>query len=507
MGGDYEKGLFDQLMDVQARLEAMEEAHKKDRGKIRVLQTEVISLRGENERLRQKLTQVEEANRVLKVENEALHRENQLLKDDNERMKRILNNNSSNTSLPPSTDGPGKAANCYNGRQKTGKKAGGQPGHPGKHISKEEVEQKIREGVYEHRVEEIGTPGREYVTRYRLDLEIRTIATEIRIYADKNGKYQIPDHMKAEVFYGETVQGIAGHLDSEGVMANDRICDFINSLSGDSLRISTGSIYGFCQSFAEKCTESCSLIEDELLNGESICTDATTVTTNGKQTYIRNFSTANNVLYVSADKKNLESMGKMQILKKFTGTFVHDHEIAMYHFGTRHGECNVHLVRYLKKNTEETGNTWSRHMSGFLHGMNCARKKAIEQGQTGFSQEQLDRFEQRYDEIVALGREQNKHTRGKLAKKDERALLNRIEAYKSNHLLFLRDFSIPFSNNMSEKDLRICKNRQKMAGGFRTSDGRQMYCDILSFVQTIKRRGFNVLDSISSLMRGAPVLT
>ena len=31
MGGHYEKGLFDQLMDVQARLEAMEAAHKKDR--------------------------------------------------------------------------------------------------------------------------------------------------------------------------------------------------------------------------------------------------------------------------------------------------------------------------------------------------------------------------------------------------------------------------------------------------------------------------------------------
>ena len=59
----------------------------------------------------------------------------------------------------------------------------------------------------------------------------------------------------------------------------------------------------------------------------------------------------------------------------------------------------------------------------------------------------------------------------------------------------------------SEKDLRICKNRQKMAGGFRNSVGRQMYCDILSFVETVKRRGLNVFQSIAALISGTPVLS
>ena len=33
-----------------------------------------------------------------------------------------------------------------------------------------------------------------------------------------------------------------------------------------------------------------------------------------------------------------------------------------------------------------------------------------------------------------------------------------------NHLLFLHDFRVPFDDNMSERDLRKVKNRQKMAG-------------------------------------------
>ena len=51
----------------------------------------------------------------------------------------------------------------------------------------------VREGVYEHRVEEIGTPRGAYVTRHRLDFEVKTVATEIRIYADAEGKFQIPE--------------------------------------------------------------------------------------------------------------------------------------------------------------------------------------------------------------------------------------------------------------------------------------------------------------------------
>ena len=126
MGGHYEKGLFDQLMDVQARLETMEAAHKKDQKEIRTLTAEVTSLRRENKCLRDKLAAVKEETVALQEENKALRKENQLLREDNERMKRILTNNSSNTSQPPSTDPPGRAANTYNGRQK--KKWAGSPG-------------------------------------------------------------------------------------------------------------------------------------------------------------------------------------------------------------------------------------------------------------------------------------------------------------------------------------------------------------------------------------------
>lgn len=423
-------------------------------------------------------------------------------------MKRRLSNDSSNSSLPPSRDPekPTKAPNQYHGRKQTKKRAGAQPGHKGHGLSKAAVEEKIRAGIFDHDIEEIGTRGRAYITRYRLDLDIRTKATEVRIYADENGKFQVPNDLKAEVSYGEKVKAIAAFLYSEGVVSNDRICTFINSLSGDHMRISTGSVYAFCEKFATACQKVCAILEEEILDAYEICTDATTIKTEGKQTYIRNFSTERSVLYYGCNKKDLNTLKELRIFKEFTGFFTHDHETSIYHFGRGHSECNVHLERYLLKNSEETGNRWSHDLGSFLRGMNAGRKAIKRAGGTGFHPLQLKRYSDRYDEIIAIGLEQNKTTKNRIAKKEEKTLLSRLKKYKSNHLLFLYDFQIHYSNNMSEKDLRVCKNRQKMAGGFRTESGRQMYCEIMSFIETVKRRGLNIFQSIINLMNGTPVI-
>ena len=82
-----------------------------------------------------------------------------------------------------------------------------------------------------------------------------------------------------------------------------------------------------------------------------------------------------------------------------------------------------------------------------------------------------------------------------------------MEKYRKNHLLFLEDFHVPFDGNMSERDLRKAKNRQKMAGGFRKGSGHEMYCRILNIVETLKRRNMPLLKSLKKVFTGtAPAL-
>ena len=84
--------------------------------------------------------------------------------------------------------------------------------------------------------------------------------------------------------------------------------------------------------------------------------------------------------------------------------------------------------------------------------------------------------------------------------------MNRMEKYRHNHLLFLYDFSVPFDDNISERDLRKAKNRQKMAGGFRKASGHEMYCDIMSIIQTLKKRKMGIIENIKMLFMGTPAI-
>lgn len=509
MGSNYARMLYKEFEKLSERFDSVEKENTELHREVKRLNSDVSSLRKTCAILQGKNEMLEEENRQLKGQVETLERDNQLLRNDNERMKRTINNDSSNSSQPPSSDsdGKGKPANTYNGRKPTRKSKGGQAGHEGKTLTKREVEKKIESGQFKKRLEIIGEPCMgTYITRYRLDLEINTIATEIRIYPDKDGTYHIPKELCSDVVYGPTVKAMAAQLYCEGVMANDRICTFINSVSGDSLALSGGSIYHFCRDFSNRCIGENEKIKDLILSADVAGTDATVMTTDKKNTYIRNISTEDAVYYYSSDNKKLETLQKMDLLVNFAGIFVHDHETSLYHFGTDNAECNVHLERYLKKNTEETGNRWSHHMSCFLSGMNQARKERKASGRDSFDEGALLIYEARYDAILEEGYEQNKKTKGRLAKKEEKKLLNRLKKYKRNHLLFLHNFKVFYSNNISERDLRKCKNREKMAGGFRKPEGREMFCRILSFTETVKRRKQNLFSSIVSLFEGKPVI-
>ena len=112
MAGNYEKGMYNQLMDIMKRLDTVENN----------LRQEKIEHKEDVDRLNKRIGNLE--------------KENQLLINDNERLKSIINNDSSNTSLPPSGDQKtGKPANTYNVRKKAEKYAGAQKGLKGPTLS------------------------------------------------------------------------------------------------------------------------------------------------------------------------------------------------------------------------------------------------------------------------------------------------------------------------------------------------------------------------------------
>jgi transposase len=71
-------------------------------------------------------------------------------------------------------------------------------------------------------------------------------------------------------------------------------------------------------------------------------------------------------------------------------------------------------------------------------------------------------------------------------------------------LYFVRDLSIPFSNNLAEQDLRMEKVKQKISGCFRTFSGGVISCRVRSYISTARKQGWGIIDSLTEAIRGSP---
>lgn len=467
MAANYEKNLFNHNQELTIENEKL---------KVRLAKIEtetankylgiIDSLNKNLETVLAKCKELEE--RVVKIEVE------------NDRLRKQLNNDSSNSSNPPSTDTKPNAPNTYNGRTKTGRKSGGQKGHTGKHLSRATIEEKIAKGQMKHEVVNHGEPERAYISKYVIDLKVEAVAVEHRFY----GSVSIPMKFRPDVQYGDEIKSIVATLTGQGIVASNRIVDMIASMSDGAFELSDGTIYNFLTEFNAKSERPIGLIKTNLLNDIVIGVDETGSRVNARNMFFRNYSTEKYVLYSANQTKGKKAIEDDGILPQFVGTLVHDHNTVNYNYGTANGECNVHLIRYLKANLENTHHCWSKDMIDFLLSLKKSKELAISYGAKEFEQADLAGYRKRYDEIVGAGFEVLKNTKSRFYQKEEKKLLNRLKKYRDNHLLFAVNFVVPFDNNLSERDLRMIKTKGKVSGCFRSLDGAKIFANLMSIIKT-----------------------
>lgn len=482
---DYNNQLFKQLEEVLKKCDSLSADIKRERKEFK----------REKEILNERINNLE--NKVSKLE-----KEKEKLQNDNDRLKKIINNDSNNSSKPPSSD---IKKNIPNNREKSNKKAGGQKGHKAHFLSKKSVEEKIDNKEIEHILVTPIEPSKEYISKYILDLDIKVIAKEYRFYKNKNGKYNIPKEFKTDVQYGSNIKTMCTVLNTEGIVALDRLANFVGFISGGVINLSKGTIVNFTKEFNRKSQYLINEIKTDILNSVLLYTDATTSRCENKNMCVRTHSTERSTLLIPTYKKSKKCIEDTGILNNYTGNLVHDHETVMYNYGNKHIECNVHISRYLRGNYENTQNKWSLKMRSFLCSINEYRKSLKEKGVEKLEEEKLQKYSQRYDEIIEEGYLENKKTKGKYLKQEEKSLLNRLKKYKENHLMFLYDFSVPFDNNLSERDLRHIKSKQKISGHFNSFEGLEIYSNIKSIIGTLKKRGKEFYNLINDVFENIPV--
>ena len=445
--------------------------------------------------------------------------ENTALKAEIAELKARLNQDSNNSSKPPSSDPPWKKSKQPNMREKSGKKPGGQQGHKGSGL----ILPKNPDKFIAHEPRQCETcanrtscetdRSRIASKRYEIDTEVITHVTEhqqIRVKCPKSGKVllgEYPTNIRSESQYGVGYTSLVASLNTIGAVSMERIQELLHGITGISP--STGTIANMMERSAEAVSGKVAEIKAAVAEARVVNFDETGVRIGGNTEWLHVASTEDWTYLSVQPKRGKEGMDKAEVLPAFTGTAVHDCWSPYFTYDAmNHALCNAHLLRELKAATENYGQGWATEASSLLLEMKQMKESLQREGETKAPSELWLRYSTAYDEIMAQALLSNPKPEPLLGKKGRPkrgkigALVDRMTLHKEEFLAFFVDFDIPFTNNQAERDIRMFKVKQKVSGCFRSRDGATGFATLMSFIGTAKKRGLSAFASIRDALLG-----
>jgi transposase len=230
----------------------------------------------------------------------------------------------------------------------------------------------------------------------------------------------------------------------------------------------------------------------------------------GKQTqWLHQAGTATLTYYAVQPQRGRTATDRIGILPTFRGTAVHDAWPSYFGYACRHALCNAHLLRELTFVAEQGDQPWAREMIGLLCEIKAAVAAAQTAGQTRLVAAEQERWEHRYQTLIATGLARNPPPiptgkRGRPKQSPAKNLLDRLDKHRAAVLAFMHDFAVPFDNNLAERDLRMVKVQQKISGCFRSAEGAAAFCRIRGYISTLRKQGDHLLTALQTVFAGQP---
>lgn len=465
-----------------------------------------IELDAANNVISNKTNEIEAKNDEIKK----LKKQLEDLTKENTKLKRIIAKDVENSSIPSSVNVYKKKVT--NSRTKSGRPKGGQTGHKGHSL---EYLEPTNVTVINHeelcpkcgtKLNTIKEKKKQLVDAYiKLKVEEYIIKTGKCPNCGYISKPDIPNNLINNVTYGKSLKSMIVLLNAYGLVSINRTSKMINELTGGVIKIAESSICNIIKETSKKCLDEIEVIKENLLSSPVLHVDETPIRTEGKLSYVHVVGNNSFTLLSGAKTRGQKAVDEIGVLNRYYGTLVHDHFTMYYNYGSRHQECNAHILRYLKAVTEVENGGWSLDMSNLLTEMLHSRKELIKQGVSRFSKEVIEGYTNRYISIInkakASYQDTNKYNNNAVN------LYKRMEKYMDNHLLFINDFSIPFENNQAERDVRMLKSKIKVSGYFSMLEGAQDFLTIRSVLQSCIKQKMNTYHSIQQLFDGDKIFT
>jgi transposase len=424
-------------------------------------------------------------------------------------LERMLGLNSSNSSKPPSSDGLKKPPRVMSLREKGKNPSGGQAGHQGTTLKMVETPDEI----IPHLPIKCDGCGQGIASDAPILAEKRQvfdipppkiIVTEHRVFrhicaCGHQTRGEFPPEVTHSTQYGARIQAAITYLNVAQLLPEDRLQEVMNDLFG--VKPATATIAAIVNRKAASFTPVCVAIEQKLQQAPLKHLDETGFRVACKTQWLHSMS--NDALtHYRIDEKR----GKMP--ENLTKTVVHDHWKPYFTLkNVTHALCNAHILRELKAVFEKDNERWAKRFSKLLLMFKTLKEKAISEGETSIKSEIFERLSLIYDTIVTRAIKFHENLppfdpliaskRGRKKRRIAHNLLLRLQGFKAEILRFSTDFTVPFTNNQAEQDIRMMKVRQKISGSFRTSEGAKTFVTLRAIISTARKNHWKILETLS----------
>ena len=487
------------------------------------LQDKYTKIKLENKHLILRVLVAEDAERRLKkVEQkqntkiDKMTDEIKKLKKEIERLKAIINLDGTTSGIPTSMTPMGKKKIIPNFAHNTGGKKGREFGH-----KKDKLEKVSEEKINEHVKHELKKcpncdkceliPTGEIIKKQVKDYKIIVNYTEHEFIeykcscCEKTVHAPIPNHLKEEMQYGSNVKSIALTLSNVGNVSLNKIRRMLNGLSMEEIDPCEGYLVKLQKNASKRLTNFIEELHKACITSKLLYWDDTVISIDKHQSCMRYYGNDFLCLFKAHEKKNKEGLDQDKILSLLDKNTVveHDHNKVNYNpeYEFINAECCQHLLRDLKKVEMNLPNrTWCKEMIELFQEYDHKRKELIQKGIDRFDNDEINDFILNIDTNLLKGLEENENDPNPYYAKNELTLIWRIMEYRDNYIYWIFDFNIPFTNNLSERNLRGVKTKMKISGQFQNIERARDYANIRSYIETCRLYGVNEYQSLTRLV-------
>ena len=439
-----------------------------------------------------------------------------VLEAENAELKRRLGMNSTNSSRPPSSDSPFVKPAPKSLRGRSGRRPGGQPGHPGSTlvlVADPDERRRHEPGLCAGCGQDLAGAAEVGMERRQVfdlpPVTVRVVEHQLitrRCSCGATSGGTAPEGVAAPVQYGPRITAIILYLYVGQFLSKKRTAAALAELFGTP--VSDATVAAMTARAADGLDGFCTEVAERIAGAEVAGFDETGLRVAGRLAWVHCARTSKYTLITCHPRRGRDGINAAGVLGRFRGVAVHD-AWAPYdtYADAAHQLCCAHALRELTAVADTTPSDadwcWATQAGDALVALQNLVAQAIAAGADTIDPAALDKQVQLYRSAAQIGLSATA-ARDTTVMRRHHALARRLLDRQDDYLRFTHDWRVPPDNNGSERDIRMIKLRQKVSGCLRTLTGARQFCAIRSYLSTAAKHGRTFFDTLVMLAEGRP---